>query len=130
MAYAEENRVDHVLGLARISLLVGEIAAEQLVEGAGEPSPRFVMTDLAARAWSPRDLHEQFHGARGAIENRIKEGQLDRFADRTTTRAMRANQLRLWFAASHLKQVAIGLGRAVVRFGLEGGASHGQSLFR
>ena len=33
------------------------------------------------------------------MENRIKECQLDLFADRTSTRAMRANQLRLWFAS-------------------------------
>ncbi len=36
---------------------------------------------------------------RGEMENRIKECQLDLFADRTSTRAMRANQLRLWFAS-------------------------------
>ena len=29
----------------------------------------------------------------------IKECQLDLFADRTSTRTMRANQLRLWFAS-------------------------------
>ena len=33
------------------------------------------------------------------MENRIKECQLDLFADRTSTRAMRSNQLRLWFAS-------------------------------
>ena len=33
------------------------------------------------------------------MENRIKECQLDLFADRTSTRTMRANQLRLWFAS-------------------------------
>ena len=32
-------------------------------------------------------------------ENRIKECQLDLFADRTSTATMRANQLRLWFAS-------------------------------
>jgi hypothetical protein len=31
--------------------------------------------------------------------NRIKECQLDLFADRTSTATMRANQLRLWFAS-------------------------------
>ena len=34
------------------------------------------------------------------MENRIKECQLDLFADRTSTRTMRANQLRLWFAST------------------------------
>ena len=33
------------------------------------------------------------------MENRIKECQLDLYADRTSARTMRANQLRLWFAA-------------------------------
>ena len=33
------------------------------------------------------------------MENRIKECQLDLFADRTSTHTMGANQLRLWFAS-------------------------------
>ena len=33
------------------------------------------------------------------IENRIKECQLDLFADRTSSATMQANQLRLWFAS-------------------------------
>ena len=33
------------------------------------------------------------------MENRIKEQQLDLFADRTSTHTMRANQLRLWFSS-------------------------------
>src|SRR4051812_17044379 len=33
------------------------------------------------------------------MENRIKECQLDLFADRTSTATIRANQLRLWFAS-------------------------------
>jgi hypothetical protein len=33
------------------------------------------------------------------METRIKECQLDLFADRTSARSMRANQLRLWFAS-------------------------------
>jgi hypothetical protein len=37
--------------------------------------------------------------ARGEMENRIKECQLDLFADRTSTATMMANQLRLWFAS-------------------------------
>ena len=36
---------------------------------------------------------------RGDVENRIKECQLDLYADRTSAHTMRANQLRLWFAA-------------------------------
>ena len=33
------------------------------------------------------------------MENRIKECQLDLFADRTSAATMRVNQLRLWFAS-------------------------------
>ena len=33
------------------------------------------------------------------MENRIKECQMDLFADRTSTGTMKANQLRLWFAS-------------------------------
>jgi hypothetical protein len=33
------------------------------------------------------------------MENRIKECQLNLFADRTSAATMRANQLRLWFAS-------------------------------
>jgi Transposase DDE domain group 1 len=33
------------------------------------------------------------------MENRIKEWQLDLYADRTSTATMRANQLRLYFAS-------------------------------
>jgi hypothetical protein len=35
----------------------------------------------------------------GDMENRIKECQLDLYADRTSTATIRANQLRLWFAS-------------------------------
>ena len=33
------------------------------------------------------------------MENRIKECQIDMFADRTSTATMRANQLRLWLSS-------------------------------
>ena len=44
-------------------------------------------------------LYEEIYCARGDMENRIKECQLDLFADRTSAATMRANQLRLWFAS-------------------------------
>ena len=141
MVWAEQHRVDYVLGLARNSRLVGEIAAElavakteaarigkparcfkdfryqtldswscerrvvgkaeQLVGSAAEPSPnpRFLVTSLDVAAWPAQPLYEQLYCARGEMENRIKECQLDLFADRTSTGTMRANQLRLWFAS-------------------------------
>jgi hypothetical protein len=33
------------------------------------------------------------------MENRIKECQMDLFADRTSTHTVKVNQLRLWFAS-------------------------------
>jgi hypothetical protein len=44
-------------------------------------------------------LYERVYCARGDMENRIKEQQLDLFAGRTSATSMRANQLRLWFAS-------------------------------
>jgi hypothetical protein len=75
--------------------------AEQLVAGDGAPSanPRFVVTNLMAEVWTAPALYERLYCARGEMENRIKECQLDLFADRTSAGTMRANQLRLWFAS-------------------------------
>jgi hypothetical protein len=65
----------------------------------GGPNPRFIVTSLQAGIVDGRRLYEQVYCARGEMENRIKECQLDLFADRTSAATMRANQLRLWFAA-------------------------------
>ncbi|RVD09238.1 MAG: IS1380 family transposase [Mesorhizobium sp.] len=65
----------------------------------GEANPRFVVTSLNAEAWPAQSLYEDLYCARGEMENRIKECQLDLFADRTSAATMRANQLRLWFAS-------------------------------
>ncbi len=63
----------------------------------GEANPRFVVTSLTRRQCKAKDLYEKVYSARGDMENRIKECQLDLFADRTSAATMRANQLRLWF---------------------------------
>jgi hypothetical protein len=63
----------------------------------GEANPRFVVTSLARAACKARHLYEKVYCARGDMENRIKECQLDLYADRTSTATIRANQLRLWF---------------------------------
>jgi hypothetical protein len=63
----------------------------------GEANPRFIVTSLSRKAAKARPLYEKVYCARGDMENRIKECQLDLFADRTSTATMRANQLRLWF---------------------------------
>ena len=63
----------------------------------GEANPRFVVTSLARDECKAKYLYEKVYCARGDMENRIKECQLDLYADRTSTATMRANQLRLWF---------------------------------
>ena len=70
--------------------------AEHLPKG---PNPRFIVTSLTSEAVGAQDLYEKIYCARGDMENRIKECQLDLFADRTSAASLRANQLRLWFAS-------------------------------
>ncbi len=82
----------------------------------GEANPRFVVTSLEPAEAGARHLYETIYCARGDMENRIKECQLDLFADRTSTHTMRANQLRLWFASA-----AYVLLCALRRIGLKGG---------
>ena len=86
--------------------------AEHLGKGA---NPRFVVTNLSGRDVHSRELYEDLYCARGDMENRIKEQQLDLFADRTSAHTLRANQLRLWF--SSLAYVLIS---ALRRIGLKG----------
>ena len=63
----------------------------------GEANPRFIVTSLTDGDGG--SLYEQIYCARGEMENRIKECQMDLFADRTSTATLKANQLRLWFAS-------------------------------
>jgi hypothetical protein len=65
----------------------------------GEANPRFIVTSLTEADGNGRRLDEEVYCARGEMENRIKECQMDLFADRTSTGTMKANQLRLWFAS-------------------------------
>jgi len=65
----------------------------------GEANPRFIVTSLKRAEAAARHLYEDIYCARGDMENRIKECQLDLYADRTSAATMRANQLRLWFAS-------------------------------
>jgi hypothetical protein len=83
--------------------------AEILAQG---DNPRFVVTNLPKDGWADRAqavrfeaaaLYEKFYCERGDMENRIKEQQMDLFADRTSTHWLASNQLRLWFSAfAHL----------------------------
>jgi hypothetical protein len=85
--------------------------AEQLE---GKPNPRFVVTNLSAEQWPAQRLYEDLYCERGEMENRIKE-QLSLFAGRVSAETMRANQLRLYFAA-----MAYVLMHGLRRLGLKG----------
>jgi hypothetical protein len=80
---------------SRARRVVGK--AEHLAKGS---NPRFVVTSLSAERFEMRALYEDLYCARGEMENRIKEQQLYLFADRTSCRTMRANQLRLWLSSA------------------------------
>jgi hypothetical protein len=70
--------------------------AEHLDKGA---NPRFVVTSLGWWEVEARELYEKSYCGRGEMENRIKEQQLDLFADRTSTSKMKSNQLRVWISS-------------------------------
>jgi hypothetical protein len=80
-------------------------------------NPRFIVTTLTMQELSARELYEDVYCARGECENRIKEAQLDLFADRLSAATFRANQLRLWLASA-----AYVLMHALRRIGLAGTA--------
>jgi hypothetical protein len=90
--------------------MVGDIDLATLE---GRANPRFVVTSLPPEQHQARELYEKLYCARGEMENRIKECQLDLFADRTSTHTMRANQLRLWLSSmayvlvSALRRIAL-----------------------
>jgi hypothetical protein len=86
--------------------------AEHLEKG---PNPRFVVTSYSRNDYDARTLYEKEYCARGEMENRIKEQQLYLFADRTSTKHMRSNQLRLYLSA-----MAYVLLEALRRIGLKG----------
>lgn len=87
-------------------------------EQTGDKSnPRFIVTSLSKQQWPARELYEDFYCARGECENRLKEAQLDLFADRLSAATFRANQLRLWLASA-----AYVLMHALRRVGLKGTA--------
>ena len=72
--------------------------AEWLPGGVRGDNQRFVVTSLERGRIGTQPLYEQLYCARGDMENRIKEQQLDLFADRTSAATRRANQLRLYWA--------------------------------
>lgn len=100
--------------------VVGKAAVTQ-----GKFNPRFIVTDIPSDAdWvadaskmfgeGAEGLYRKFYCARGDMENRIKEQQMDLFASRTSTGKMASNQLRLHLATfaymliRDLRAVALG----------------------
>jgi hypothetical protein len=86
--------------------------AEYLEKGT---NPRFIVTSIGADKIAGQELYERTYCARGEMENRIKECQLDLYADRTSAATMHANQIRLW-----LSSLAYVLMEAVRRLALAG----------
>jgi Transposase DDE domain group 1 len=60
-------------------------------------NPRYIVTTLTGPA---QRLYEELYCARGEMENRIKEQQLDLFADRTSCHPWWPNQLRLLLSSA------------------------------
>jgi Transposase DDE domain group 1 len=85
------------------------IKAEHTPKGA---NPRFVVTNVPGEA---QELYEDVYCQRGEMENRIKEQQLDLFADRTSCHRFQANQFRLL-----LSSAAYVLVQALRRIALQG----------
>jgi hypothetical protein len=70
------------------------VKGEHNAQGA---NPRFIVTNEPG---DPRELYEDVYCQRGEMENRIKEQQLDLFADRTSCHRFLANQFRLFLSSA------------------------------
>jgi hypothetical protein len=70
------------------------VKAERLAKG---PNPRFVVVNVPG---DPQELYEETYCLRGEMENRIKEQQLDLFADRTSCHRFLTNQFRLLLSSA------------------------------
>ncbi len=83
------------------------VKAERLAQG---PNCRFVVTNLTE---PPQEIYDGRYTARGDMENRIKEQQLELFADRTSCHGFAANQFRLLLTSAayvlleHLRRVVL-----------------------
>ena len=67
-------------------------------------NPRYVVTNLEGGGQS---LYDDFYCQRGEMENRIKEQQLDLFADRTSCHDWWPNQFRLMLASLAYSLIAV-----------------------
>ncbi len=75
------------------------VAKAEYLPGPRGYNARFVVTNLDEWEYDEREVYEDFYCGRGEMENRIKEQQLDLFADRTSTAKMQSNQLRQLLSA-------------------------------
>jgi len=71
-------------------------AIARLEHGPKGANPRFVVTNLKGDG---TELYDRVYCARGEMENRIKEQQLQLFADRTSCHRWWPNQFRLLLAS-------------------------------
>ena len=85
------------------------VKAEHTAQGS---NPRYLVTNLSS---NPQYLYDRLYCARGDMENRIKEQQLDLFAGRTSCHAWWPNQFRLL-----LSSLAYFLLEAIRRLALAG----------
>ncbi len=60
---------------------------------------RYVVTSLPASKYPPSIVYTKKYCPRGEMENRLKEQQLELFADRTSSQTFESNQLRLWLSS-------------------------------
>jgi len=98
----EELRYQTLKSWSRARRVIGKAEVTN-----GKKNPRYIVTDIEGdEEWAEnveelkdgKNLYEKFYCARGEMENKIKEQQLDLFADRTSSHYMTSNQLRLWFS--------------------------------
>lgn len=86
------------------------VKAEYLPGRSSKRNPRFVVTN---RDEPPDVLYRDLYCARGEMENRIKEQQLDLYADRTSAHKWWPNQLRLLLSTvayvllNHIREVGL-----------------------
>lgn len=71
-------------------------------------NPRFVVTSLSAKQFEKRWMYEELYCARGEMENRIKEEQLDLFGERASCHSFRANEVRSWLSVA-AQMLVVGL---------------------
>ena len=110
LSWCERHAVEYIVGIARFERTATKqrvfdeftyaaatwnrhrriiVKGEHTAKGA---NPRYIVTNLSG---APKRLYDQVYCARGEMENRIKEQQLDLFADRTSCHRWWPNQFRL-----------------------------------